>query len=1251
MSADAAARLEPRPPSEQRPNRATSARTLRATPAAPMRTRSQSERAVRATPAVPMRARSMTARIREVGSAAIPRGPAVGTPRRSASAPVPQQRMKVDLKLKSKEARDALFSRLDADGSGRLTLKEIDVGLRREYKALDALIKAKSNGNHILKRAHVAAEAAIGSDSAGHADGKVTREEFRVFVEYVEFFANLWDAFETIDANHDGKLNLQEFEEGFDLIEPESTLTRDELALEFQHVDKDGSGVISKQEFCTWMARRRHAPKVHARQREVTRALELVLSCRGLETVKGIDIGSMYTKAVVSEVKRVSNPRAPKDKHGVPIVSARELTYEPLGYTEVVKHCRTPRWTQFVDVELKEASNPLYQQQIRIAVFLVNAKGHHIRELGFVTVGLEDLYRAKWRRMTLTLQSRGEHLSNVASSASDKGPRISVCAVEKAPSRLKAWVRMQFQATNLQLNELRPGQSPTQLKMSDTQDTPRKTQRSNTVATDGHPPLSTHARRPTTYLQVSRQLQGFLQPFYRSELIENNCNPRWEDLGVSFQQMCAGDENCQLLIELYKVDEVTLPSGVSVHVCEQRDELQLGQVQLSAKAVFEAGRAHKAGNFDGSTFTMEPICPSLNCPLLTVLHVATYYPEKGTQRKELHLEDKHFAFDREFLSELLGANAVTSDVAEKIDEAQRYVELCAQAWITRRKEDAERNGMRSSRKARRQHMPVLYDQNGRVVEKSDVDTGMDDVNRPVHRTTDRASNTSDDEQHPEDHPGVQSARKSVHMRKLAAAARSYSGIRKVKIEHTPRHKVSQLSKFSGGNPLAVASDGSDRTSQRVNLRLPSSEAFAKGSKAERMAILGLKELQKHMNAARPKKHDPFKIDPQVRAVLDKAGSQSWLKTPASGVYTPRALSAKKKSPSPGDASTVQQSEAEHVRVSGHLISKENDHASHYEDQLGQLADGTRLMSSTLEHKRLKSPRWAHTNTKLYSKNRLGDEWRAAAATRRTAAEPSGQGTKMQIDTPNRKPLYAKPEPKPLPETTTLAKEVAGKGNGSRNPYAAVKTSRSGGTKKKHKPLGPPACAMIPTGQQPPTQRSERNQRTTDPGGSICFSRRPAAPAAYGGRADVPLARKVNFTKAEKAEKSRKLEEAKERRGIGKQQLIDWLSEIEQLHLLSTFQREGFNSLAEVRNADLGQEDLAMLGIAELDRQQIALEMLASRYAELGEKCAKQIAMGFAKLDKRRGKMPNLADVGLLHVATASAQSRPQPKPEPELQLD
>ena len=1147
--------------------------------------------------------------------------------------------MKLDLKLRTKEARDKLFRRLDEDGSGRLTHNEIELGLRSEYLALDTLIKAKRRGNQLLKRAHRAAERAIGGDEGGgKGDGLVSRHEFRLFVEYVEYFANMWDAFEEVDMDGDGNLTLKEFQDGFILIEPECTLTSEELALEFQHVDKNGGGSITFNEFCTWMAQRRQddAPKVHARQQKTKHDLELVLSCSGLELVKGIDISALDTQAVVSEVKRVANPRASKDRHGVPMASVRDVTYELLGHTEVVKRCRIPNWTQFVDVELEEASNPLYQQQVSVSVFLVNAKGQQIRELGLVTFGLQDLYSARWRRMTFPLQSRSEALSNASVSAGDKRPRISVCAVERAPSRHKAWVRMQFQAANIPLNtdHLSP-QTPNKSRRAGVDGTPSKdaprSSQNGAATTDTHNVLST-AGRPSTYLQVSRQLQGFLQPFYRSELIEKNCNPCWRDQGVSFQQFCAGDDDCQLLIELYQVEEVTLMSGGTAKVCEQRDELRLGQLMLTAREIFEAGHAQKVGDVDGSTFVMEA---DRGSPSLAVLQLVTYFPEKGTQRKELHLEDKHFASDREFLSELLGAHAVTGDVAEKVDEAQRYVEQCAQSWITRRKEDAEQDKLdrrRTMQNKRRQSTPVLYDANGqRMVESSDDDSGSSDESVDTERADSESSatdsKTSADKQ-ADARQNVSKLRRSQHGSAKFRQAR----------EKKPRYKVSQMSKV---NMVSRGREG--RASKPVNLWLPSTVAFANGSKAERMAIFGLKEHQKRLDAnkaARARKPEAFKVDPQISAVLDKAGARSWLRTPASGVTTPRPPSPhspqKKKIPSPraegdstGDKSPqrdgvdpAQQDEEEqtHVRVSGHLINKENDHGTHYDEQLSRLEDGTKLMSSTIEHKRLKSPRWAHTNMKLYSKNRLGDEWVATAMTLENAPEIPVR--KTPIETPNRKPLYVKPEPKGAGKAATEG--TGGRGGGKSNPYTAAKAPTQKKRKKKRRPLGAPACATVPTKQE---QGQGRHARTAD--GGVRFSRPPADPSPYRVNADPRLAEKVKAAKDAKAEQARKEHDAKERKAIGAQQLVDWLSEVGQIHLLRTFHREGFHSLADVRNADLGQEDLALLGIMELDKQQMALEMLATNYAELGKKCAMQIQMGLAKLGENgKQKKVTLAEAGL-----------------------
>ena len=91
---------------------------------------------------------------------------------------------------------------------------------------------------------------------------------------------------------------------------------------------------------------------------------------------------------------------------------------------------------------------------------------------------------------------------------------------------------------------------------------------------------------------------------------------------------------------------------------------------------------------------------------LTCIQFERYYPDRGTSRRELHLgewrannwlqslritfllvssEDKHFAEDREFLSELMlqeNKNVLTGDVTDKVDMARRYVEQCCQHWLT-----------------------------------------------------------------------------------------------------------------------------------------------------------------------------------------------------------------------------------------------------------------------------------------------------------------------------------------------------------------------------------------------------------------------------------------------------------------------------------------------------------------------------------------------------------------------------------------
>ena len=177
---------------------------------------------------------------RQLGPALLSRSHSSAPRKRAQTKAQPQEqtsrkRFKLDLKLGTKEARDRLFRKLDDNASGTLTFLEIERGMRAEYKALDTFIRAKKNGNRMLQRAYKDADK--GGAHAG--DGLVSRDEFRLLVEYIEFFANLWEQFEEVDANGDGTLDVAEFVQGFMLIEPDTQLSKEELELEFNHVDND----------------------------------------------------------------------------------------------------------------------------------------------------------------------------------------------------------------------------------------------------------------------------------------------------------------------------------------------------------------------------------------------------------------------------------------------------------------------------------------------------------------------------------------------------------------------------------------------------------------------------------------------------------------------------------------------------------------------------------------------------------------------------------------------------------------------------------------------------------------------------------------------------------------------------------------------------------------------------------------------------------------------------------------------------
>eukprot|EP01047_Picozoa_sp_COSAG01_P023760 COSAG01_NODE_1446_length_10280_cov_51.403791_8_plen_251_part_01 len=230
-----------------------------------------------------------------------------------------------------------------------------------------------------------------------------------------------------------------------------------------------------------------------------------------------------------------------------------------VGKTEVVRSSSCPHFTTFVDVSLRHTTNVLKQQQLVVSVIQVNAKGQHVRELGSTTFLMQELFKSRWKRLTGPCVAR---YSACVVGEEDRQPTTTVCAVEKkhGPDSKGLWTKMQFHIEEIAAAGI--------IEQPDTSD-------------GGQAPYANTRARPTTYLQVSRQVQGFLQPVHRTEILAE-WNPVWKETGTSFQKLCVCDEECVVAVELYTVDGKQ---------CEQRPDLLLGQAFTTVRELEECAQA------------------------------------------------------------------------------------------------------------------------------------------------------------------------------------------------------------------------------------------------------------------------------------------------------------------------------------------------------------------------------------------------------------------------------------------------------------------------------------------------------------------------------------------------------------------------------------------------------------------------------------------------------------------------------------
>eukprot|EP01047_Picozoa_sp_COSAG01_P021514 COSAG01_NODE_1250_length_11058_cov_35.299845_4_plen_428_part_00 len=239
--------------------------------------------------------------------------------------------------LSDKVERARLFKEWDENGSGNLSLAELDKQI--------VFLWPQFNNKKALLRAFAAADV----DGSGY----ITRKEFRLLLKYIVFYNKLWAQFREIDANEDGRLDEVEFAKGCGLLG--LSLPTTQMSSAFREIDTDGSGHIHFKEFCTWAGK--HAvqndamPVAHssAAQAAAARRQAAVFSAQCSRL--GLTVAESHELVVVHGVSTVGDLR---------LLNAGDLA--ALGYEAGV----VAKWLAWNDGGL--ADNPGDEPGLAVAV-------------------------------------------------------------------------------------------------------------------------------------------------------------------------------------------------------------------------------------------------------------------------------------------------------------------------------------------------------------------------------------------------------------------------------------------------------------------------------------------------------------------------------------------------------------------------------------------------------------------------------------------------------------------------------------------------------------------------------------------------------------------------------------------------------------------------------------------------------------------------------------------------------------------
>lgn len=159
------------------------------------------------------------------------------------------QALPYDRSPESKEKRMELFTLFDPNGNGYLSLAEVDKGIR-DILRVDDLFHAKPAIMRAFQDAKNVAPSAEGSPGADY----VQRTEFRILLQSLRHYFELWVIFQTVDAEGDRRIDLEEFAAARERLIEWGAQLPDEgsEAAVFDEIDSNNGGQVLFSEFCRW---------------------------------------------------------------------------------------------------------------------------------------------------------------------------------------------------------------------------------------------------------------------------------------------------------------------------------------------------------------------------------------------------------------------------------------------------------------------------------------------------------------------------------------------------------------------------------------------------------------------------------------------------------------------------------------------------------------------------------------------------------------------------------------------------------------------------------------------------------------------------------------------------------------------------------------------------------------------------------------------------------------------------------------